>query len=112
NSGQVSSLALEEQIIKVSGVLNACVLGVKLNDADSQAVACVIQSNVRADAYAGIVSAIKECELARDIKHFVFTLSDFPRGLTGKVLKRQLKSEVALLLQQRGDEIVHNFSVI
>lgn len=112
NSGQVSSLALEEQIIKVAGVLNACVLGVKLNDADSQAVACVIQSNVRADAYASIVSAIKECELARDIKHFVFTLSDFPRGLTGKVLKRQLKSEVALLLQQRGDEIVHNFSVI
>ena len=110
SAGPISSLVLEEQVIKVSGVLNACVLGVKQRDTDSATVACVIHSDVSKDSYQAIVSAIKQCELAKDIKHFVFTLNDFPRGLTGKILKRKLKTEVSVLLQQRSDEILHDMA--
>ncbi|SEA40295.1 class I adenylate-forming enzyme family protein [Alkalimonas amylolytica] len=109
SSGPISSLVLEEQVIKVSGVLNACVLGVRRDDTDSATVACVIQSNVCQESYRTIVSAIKQCELTKDIEHFVFTLNDFPRGLTGKILKRKLNADVSALLQQHGDEILHEF---
>lgn len=108
SSGPVSSLVMEEQVIKVSGVLNACVLGVKQEDADT--VACVIHSDVDSENYKAIVAAIKQSELTKDIKHFVFTLNDFPRGLTGKILKRKLKAEVSALVHQRADEILHGMS--
>ncbi|MDN3378973.1 MULTISPECIES: class I adenylate-forming enzyme family protein [unclassified Pseudoalteromonas] len=112
SNGSISTLAMEEQVIKVDGVLNACVLGINLNGDDNLSVACVIQSDVKEEDYDSIVSTIKQFDLAKEVKHFVFTLNEFPRGLTGKVLKRSLKSSISEHFNQNKNEDIKKISVV
>jgi len=111
STGPASTLAMEEQVIKTSGVLSACVLGIQKPGNAAHTVACVIQSTAGEDHYERIVSEIKKYDLAKEIKHFIFIREDFPRGLTGKVLKREVKEYVSRLFESSDSEIICDTSL-
>ncbi|WP_225414633.1 class I adenylate-forming enzyme family protein [Stigmatella hybrida] len=98
--GPVYTLPIEEQLLKLPEVGEAVVIGVP--DADGSTVpSAVIQLNpgMTADADELLRRANQKLEAKDALRRIVFVdESQIPRGLTGKVLKRQVRERFAHLL--------------
>ena len=97
--GPVYGLPIEEEALKLPGVVEAMLVPCATADADTDDAILLLQMEKGAarDADALLAQVKANCSWAEHLAGVTFTEGDTapPRGLTGKVLKRQIRDSLA-----------------